>query len=81
MEKTILVVDDEPVVLETVTRILNRHGYKILPAPSGPTALQICDIEPGPIDLLLTDINMPDMDGGSWPDASLIIARRFRFSS
>jgi len=63
MAKNILVVDDLPLVLNVVTRMLHLHGYNVLPAANGWAALRICYAEPGPIHLLLTDIDMPDMDG------------------
>ena len=60
--QTILVVDDEPGVLELVKIILSRQGYKVLTANSGPHALDTCGRHPG-IDLLLTDVMMPEMSG------------------
>lgn len=60
--RTILVVDDEPGVLELVKIILSREGYHVLTATSGPNALDTCERHPG-IDLLLTDVMMPEMSG------------------
>lgn len=61
--ETILVVDDEPAVLELVKIILTRHGYRILEAESGPKALEICERGDVSVDLLLTDVMMPGMSG------------------
>ena len=61
--ETILVVDDEPGVLELVKIILARHGYRILVADSGPKALEVCRQRDIVIDLLLTDVMMPGMSG------------------
>lgn len=61
--KTILVVDDEPAVLELVKVILSRDGYTVLTAASGPRALDACAEDPGRVDLLLTDVMMPEMSG------------------
>src|ERR1700758_3807795 len=61
--ETILVVDDEPGVLDLVKVILSRQGYKILVADSGPRALEVCERHGGAIDLLLTDVMMPGMSG------------------
>jgi len=61
--KTILVVDDEPDILELVRLILAREGYRIHLADCGSRALEICDQNHGEIDLLLTDIMMPEMNG------------------
>ena len=63
VQKTILVVDDEPGVLELVRVILCRHGYRVLTAASGPKALDTCERHPGTVDLLLTDVMMPEMSG------------------
>ena len=61
--KTILIVDDERDILNLVTASLGPKGYQVLAANGGAQALQILDSHPDPIDLLLTDIMMPDMDG------------------
>jgi len=61
--KTILVVDDEPGVLELIKLILSRQGYRILMADSGQKALEIGGQHRGLIDLLLTDVVMPGMSG------------------
>jgi len=60
---TILVVDDEPGVLELVKIILSRQGYRVLTANSGANAMDTCGRHPGVIDLLLTDVMMPEMSG------------------
>ncbi len=62
--ETLLVVEDEVAVRELVVRVLKAHGYQILEAGDGPEALQISEQHDGPIDLLLTDVIMPRMNGG-----------------
>jgi hypothetical protein len=57
---TILVVDDEPAVLNSVALALRGQGYRILPAMSAKAALAICKAEEE-IDLLISDIQMPGM--------------------
>jgi CheY-like chemotaxis protein len=61
--ETLLVVEDEPEVRRTVCRLLGLYGYRILEA-SGPThALELFrQCQPG-VDLLLTDVIMPEMNG------------------
>ena len=59
----ILVVDDEPAVRMVTKRILQRNGYAVLEASGGPEALRVLREHPGPIQLLLTDVIMPEMNG------------------
>ncbi len=59
--ETILIVDDEPALLELNSEILNSHGYRALCANDALQALEILKTEN--IDLLLSDIIMPGMDG------------------
>jgi two-component system, cell cycle sensor histidine kinase and response regulator CckA len=56
---TILLVEDEPALVELVRTFLQEEGYRTLEASDGLTALQIWNDNRGQIDLLLTDINMP----------------------
>jgi two-component system, cell cycle sensor histidine kinase and response regulator CckA len=60
---TILVVDDEPTVLETVRDGLTAHGYQVLTAASGEEALQVAQAHQGVIALALVDVVMPAMGG------------------
>jgi CheY-like chemotaxis protein len=57
----ILVVDDHPSVAITLADILDAKGFKVYSAISGEEALKI--LEEHPVDILLTDVRMPDMDG------------------
>ena len=59
---TVLLVEDEPTVRSVAERALTRHGYKVLTADNGEEALEF--INSGePIDLLISDVVMPGMDG------------------
>jgi PAS domain S-box-containing protein len=66
--ETILVVEDEQAVRDLTVRILRQVGYTILTASSGAEALEICQAHPGHIDLLLTDVVMPNMSGRQLAD-------------
>src|SRR5262245_58203919 len=57
----ILVVDDELSMRELLSIVLKREGYQVLLAENGRTAIGLLEREP--IDLLISDINMPDMSG------------------
>jgi PAS domain S-box-containing protein len=61
--QTILVVEDEDAVRECVVDYLGSHGYKVLQVSSGQQALDLAARHQGPIDLLLTDVVMPEMRG------------------
>jgi signal transduction histidine kinase len=60
---TVLVVEDEDAVRWTAVLALRRAGHRVLDAPDGPAALAIARTHEGPIDLLLTDVVMPGMNG------------------
>ncbi|HEX8846317.1 MAG TPA: PAS domain S-box protein [Pyrinomonadaceae bacterium] len=58
---TVLAVNDEPKVLELLTVILEREGYKVVTADSGRRALELArTLEP---DIVISDVVMPEMDG------------------
>jgi CheY-like chemotaxis protein len=61
--ETILVVEDEEGVRDVAKRILREAGYKVLTAASPDDALLACQAHKGKIDLLLTDVVMPQMSG------------------
>jgi PAS domain S-box-containing protein len=61
--ETILLAEDEPGVRDVIERILARSGYEVLVAGSGQDAANLASEHPGPIDLVLTDVVMPDMGG------------------
>jgi hypothetical protein len=74
VRETILLVEDEDAVRRIVCTILQRHGYEVLDAP---TPRRACELfaEHGPkIDLLLTDVVMPEMNGPSL--AERLVAKR-----
>lgn len=63
VSETVLVVDDEDLVRENVGENLRLAGYRVIEANSGPQALRVFTNPPCPIDLVLTDLTMPQMDG------------------
>jgi hypothetical protein len=59
----ILLVDDEPSILEVATRILEKHNYRVIVAHNGTEALDIFAAEMNRISGVITDVTMPYMDG------------------
>ena len=78
-QRTVLVVDDEDVIRETVREILADEGYRVIAATEGSEVLQLV-VEEAP-DVILLDIWMPEMDGivllkqikSVYPDARVIM--------
>ena len=69
--ETILVVEDEPAIRRVVIRALSKLGYAVLQAGNGVEAMAVVDAHRGPIDLLVTDVVMPYMDGRELAEALL----------
>ena len=61
--ETILLVEDDAEVRQVATRILRRNGYQVLEAENGAEALKLCESQEEPVDLIVTDIVMPEMGG------------------
>jgi len=60
---TVLLVDDEPMMLKILGAVLTLHGYTVLEAEDYYTALQAAESHGGRIDLLITDIALPGLNG------------------
>ena len=63
MAETILLVENEYALRELMRRFLEGSGYAVLNARDGDEALSVATAHPTPIDLLLTDVVMPGMNG------------------
>jgi CheY-like chemotaxis protein len=61
--ETVLLVEDDDQLRHLASQILRSQGYKVLEAESGAEALLISHRHPGPIQLMLTDVVMPGMNG------------------
>ncbi|MFH0996312.1 MAG: response regulator [Pseudomonadota bacterium] len=61
--ETILLAEDEPVILELTTTMLEQLGYSVLAASTPGEAIRLAQAHPGPIHLLMTDVVMPEMNG------------------
>ncbi len=62
-DRTVLVVDDDMRNVFALAVLLRSHGMKILKAADGFKALILLEAQPGEVDLVLTDIMMPNLDG------------------
>jgi two-component system cell cycle sensor histidine kinase/response regulator CckA len=78
--ETILLVEDEESVRRLTTIVLERNGYRVIAAPDGNAALEAAAAHDGSIDLLLTDVVMPGLNGRDladrfaplYPDARIV---------
>ena len=61
---TVLLVEDEDMVIEVTQAMLERLGYRVMAAKTGKDAIYIAQAFDGDIDLALLDIKLPDIDGG-----------------
>jgi two-component system cell cycle sensor histidine kinase/response regulator CckA len=61
--ETVLLVEDQKDVRGLATAILESLGYRVLSAADGPAALALAAVHDGPIDLVLTDVVLPGMNG------------------
>ncbi len=61
--ETVMVVEDGDALRALMTQVLERHGYTVLSARHGGEALLLCERHTGRIDLLVTDVVMPQLSG------------------
>ncbi|HTH40754.1 MAG TPA: response regulator, partial [Rhodocyclaceae bacterium] len=81
IDATILCVDDEANILSALKRLFRPSGYRILTAGSGAEGLATLEQEQGRVDLVISDMRMPEMDGARfltqvrqrWPETSRIL--------
>jgi CheY-like chemotaxis protein len=84
---SILVVDDEQSVRETLAEMLEAMGHRVILASSGPSALQA--LGANDCDLVFTDLSMPEMDGWEtsreirkrWPEISIVLVTGYGAST
>ncbi|HTW95600.1 MAG TPA: sigma-54 dependent transcriptional regulator [Tepidisphaeraceae bacterium] len=61
MAKSILIVEDEPILRESLAELLTGEGHEVLQAENGKKAYEL--VLQRPVDVVLTDVRMPEMDG------------------
>ena len=62
VERTVLVVDHDPMMLRTLARALDRGGYRVLAVPDGKAALALASTTR--LGAVIADVALPDMSGG-----------------
>ena len=76
--ESILVVDDEPTVIQNTSMLLSRFGYTIHSASNGNEAIDLIINKHHPIDLVIMDVAMPEMDGETCLNHLLAINRKLK---
>ena len=71
--ETVLLAEDEDSVRRLAAMILERNGYRVIAAPDGRAALEAAAAHDGPIDLLLTDVIMPGLNGRELADQFVVL--------
>ena len=61
--KTILLIDDEPMVTDVCEMMLKKLGHKVLKAHSGSEGIKLYESNRNQIDIIISDLNMPEMNG------------------
>jgi PAS domain S-box-containing protein len=83
--ETLLVIEDEELLREVVVQTLEAQGYRVIAAPDGFAALNLFCMRHSEIDLVISDLGMPKMDGWECyremkkiqPDVAVVIASGF----
>jgi CheY-like chemotaxis protein len=60
---TVLAIDDDPILLRTVTTVLRKRGFNVLTATTGTKGLNMLCYAPGDIEVVLLDYDMPRLNG------------------
>jgi len=71
--ETLLIVENEAAIRNLLQMALRKDGYTVLSAESGPDALELVRGHDGTIDLLITDVVMPEMNGPELVRQSLLV--------
>jgi PAS domain S-box-containing protein len=76
--ETVLLVEDEPAILEMTTMMLERQGYTVLAASTPGEAIRLAKMHAGEIHLLMTDVIMPEMNGRDLANTLMSLYRQIR---
>ncbi len=76
--QTILLVEDEKMIRRVMSEVLEREGYRVLACADPREGIDVCQQYGGQIDLLLTDVVMPGMNGREMANQILKILPKLR---
>jgi DNA-binding NtrC family response regulator len=76
--KTFLLIDDEPMVTDICEMMLKKLGYQVLKANNGKEGIEIFEANKDRIDLIISDFNMPGMNGQEVVDKLRVIDHRVK---
>jgi signal transduction histidine kinase len=71
--ETVVLVEDEDAIRRVVRLALSRCGYRVIDFPSGEAAMAFCEVAEERLDLLLTDVVMPGMNGRELAERAVLI--------
>ncbi len=77
--ETVLVVEDEPALRRLISVSLEKRGYTVLAAEDGTEAIRILENNPGEIDLVVSDIMMPKLNGLDLRKKAILLRPEMRF--
>jgi PAS domain S-box-containing protein len=77
--ETVLVVEDEPALRRLISVSLEKRGYTVLAAEDGTKAIRILENNPGKIDLVVSDIMMPKLNGLELRKKAILLRPEMRF--
>jgi len=77
--ETVLVVEDEPALRRLISVSLEKRGYTVLAAEDGTEAIRILENNPGKIDLVVSDIMMPKLNGLELRKKAILLRTEMRF--
>src|SRR5208337_5354681 len=77
--ETVLVVEDDPALRRLISVSLEKRGYTVLAAEDGTEAIRILETNPGEIDLVVSDIMMPKLNGLELRKKAILLRPETRF--
>lgn len=77
--ETVLVIEDEPAILKTTCKMLERLHYKVIAASTPSEALRLAEICGQQIDLVLSDVVMPEMNGWELTERLITMNSKLKF--